>query len=116
MHAKLPRRTLRPSFRVGSVVTGPLPPPSDSGDVPMHQKLLNLPSLALVLFVALPLGEAFHTAQDAPAVEEPAPPRVRVPAYPNVACPIMGKPISARLFVDTELGRFWVCCKGCDED
>lgn len=82
----------------------------------MHTKLLSLFPLTLVLFAAMPRGEALQPAQDTPAVEEPAPPRVRVPAYPNVACPIMGKPISTRLFVDTEMGRFWVCCKGCDED
>lgn len=28
----------------------------------------------------------------------------------------MGKPISAKLFVDTDLGRVWVCCKSCYKD
>jgi hypothetical protein len=41
---------------------------------------------------------------------------VRVPAYPNSACPIMGKPISQKLFTDTDRGRIWVCCKGCIAD
>jgi hypothetical protein len=44
------------------------------------------------------------------------PPPVEVPIHPNSTCPIMGKPISTRLFVDTELGRFWVCCKACYVD
>lgn len=41
---------------------------------------------------------------------------VRVPVHPNSTCPIMGKPISLKLFTDTELGRIWVCCKGCIAD
>ena len=40
-------------------------------------------------------------------------PRVDVPIQPNTSCPIMGKKISLPLFVDTELGRIWVCCKPC---
>jgi len=38
------------------------------------------------------------------------------PIYPNPACPIMGKPISTALHTDTELGRFYVCCKACYVD
>lgn len=69
------------------------------------------------LLLALGLSMSAATlAPRAASLEDPPLPRVRVPIYPNVACPIMGKPISTRLFVDTELGRFWVCCKGCDED
>lgn len=41
------------------------------------------------------------------------PPRVEVPVAPNASCPIMGKKVSLPLFVDTELGRIWVCCKPC---
>lgn len=77
----------------------------------MFQPFPRLSFLALALAVS---AAAF--APRGPASEDPPVPRVRVPIYPNVACPIMGKPISTRLFVDTELGRFWVCCKGCDED
>lgn len=39
-----------------------------------------------------------------------------VPNHPNSSCPIMGKPISLRLFTDTARGRIWVCCKGCIAD
>ncbi len=31
----------------------------------------------------------------------------------NATCPIMGKPVSSELFVDTSMGRFFVCCKPC---
>ncbi len=41
---------------------------------------------------------------------------VRPPLYPNAACPIMGKPVSTRLFAETEKGRIFVCCKGCVPD
>lgn len=51
------------------------------------------------------LSLAFATAQDAP--------RVEVPSAPNATCPIMGKKVSQPLFIDTELGRIWVCCKPC---
>jgi len=56
-------------------------------------------------FVALSLLAAALPAQEAP--------RVDVPAAPNASCPIMGKKVSLPLFVDTELGRIWVCCKPC---
>lgn len=70
----------------------------------------------LLLSIALAAPALALPFQQPAAEDPPPPPRVRVPIYPNVACPIMAKPISTRLFVDTELGRFWVCCKGCDED
>lgn len=54
---------------------------------------------------AMVLSLAVATAQDAPHVE--------VPISPNATCPIMGKKVSLPLFVDTELGRIWVCCKPC---
>lgn len=56
-------------------------------------------------FLLLPLLAAALPAQE--------PPRVEVPAAPNASCPIMGKKVSLPLFVDTELGRIWVCCKPC---
>lgn len=77
------------------------------------------PRRLLLLALALGAPALLVAAQDprpAPATEDPPKPRVRVPIYANVACPIMGKPISTRLHVDTPMGRFWVCCKGCDED
>lgn len=40
---------------------------------------------------------------------------VTVPVFSNTTCPIMGKPISQKLFVDTERGRINICCKGCDK-
>lgn len=43
----------------------------------------------------------------------PAPSRAEVPTFPNPTCPIMGKKVSMPLFIDTELGRFYVCCKPC---
>ena len=38
---------------------------------------------------------------------------VEVPTFANETCPIMGKKVSMPLFIDTELGRFYVCCKPC---
>jgi hypothetical protein len=58
----------------------------------------------LSLLVAL-AGANPATAQDEP--------RVVVPTFPNATCPIMGKKVSMPLFVDTALGRFYVCCKPC---
>jgi hypothetical protein len=56
-------------------------------------------------------------AQTPPPSPTPAPERaaleVVVPTFPNATCPIMGKKVSQPLFIDTELGRFWVCCKPC---
>lgn len=47
------------------------------------------------------------------AAQTPAEPAVRVPTFPNSTCPIMGKKVSMPLFVDTEVGRFYLCCKPC---
>lgn len=78
--------------------------------------LFRLSALGALL-LALPTFLA--TAQD-PAQKEPAKtaaePVVEVPIHPNTTCPIMGKAISTRLFVDTDKGRFWVCCKACYEE
>jgi hypothetical protein len=43
-------------------------------------------------------------------------PAVVVPTFPNSTCPVMGKPISTRLFTDTTYGRIYICCKGCIEE
>ncbi len=45
--------------------------------------------------------------------QEPAPPRVSVPMFPNATCPVMGKKVSTPLFADTDRGRIYVCCKPC---
>jgi hypothetical protein len=52
----------------------------------------------------------------ASAPQDAAPAGVRVPIHPNAACPIMGKPISTKLYAETERGRIWVCCKSCIVD
>lgn len=70
----------------------------------------------LILPLALLTLAAASLAGGLPAGDAPAGPRVEVPLHPNPTCPIMGKPISTRLWVDTELGRIWVCCKGCIAD
>lgn len=41
---------------------------------------------------------------------------VAVPQWPNSTCPVMGKPVSVRLFTDTRLGRIYICCKVCVKD
>jgi hypothetical protein len=73
--------------------------------------LLILTSVALLV----PAFAGFDSAP-APRTESPAAPTVRVPSYPNSTCPIMGKPISTKLYTDTGRGRIWVCCKGCIAD
>ncbi|HZN41132.1 MAG TPA: hypothetical protein VFD82_20160 [Planctomycetota bacterium] len=52
------------------------------------------------------------SAQDPPAPDK-ATLTVEVPTFANPTCPIMGKKVSMPLFIDTELGRFYVCCKPC---
>lgn len=80
--------------------------------------LLLAPCLALV---ALDCG-ATRAAQSPPAAAPSSQPAARQanphapPIYPNSACPIMGKAISSVLHVDTELGRFYACCKACYAD
>ncbi|HLU40057.1 MAG TPA: hypothetical protein VK081_11790 [Planctomycetota bacterium] len=66
----------------------------------------RIPFLLLFLFTPL-------SAQQERAPADPPP--VSVPAFPNSTCPIMGKKVSSRLFTDTEYGRIWICCKGCDK-
>jgi hypothetical protein len=61
------------------------------------------------LLCALSLSPLFAQAPTTPA----AAPKVEVPTFANATCPIMGKKVSMSLFVDTELGRFYVCCKPC---
>lgn len=63
---------------------------------------------SVLLFLAAAAG-----AQEPPAAK--AAPRVEVPTFANATCPIMGKAVSMPLFVDTELGRFYLCCKPCNK-
>jgi len=71
-----------------------------------------LPILLRSLLVYL-LAIACLPAQTPPEPPTPPAPRVEVPIWPNATCPIMGKKVSLPLFVDSELGRFYVCCKPC---
>lgn len=41
---------------------------------------------------------------------------VQPPIYANTSCPIMGKPVSTRIFAETAKGRIFVCCKSCVPD
>lgn len=60
-------------------------------------------------------------AVSAPRIHQGAPPaapasaalEVTVPQFPNPTCPIMGKPISDKLFTDIDKGRIYICCKAC---
>jgi hypothetical protein len=68
------------------------------------------------LFACIVFSFGAH-AQEPPAPDKPAPGKaaltVEVPTFANETCPIMGKKVSMPLFIDTELGRFYVCCKPC---
>lgn len=74
----------------------------------------------LALYAAAFAPSAASTTTSAQATPKPAEPaqveRVRVPSFANATCPIMGKPSSPRLFVDTDFGRIHVCCKTCNKD
>jgi len=39
--------------------------------------------------------------------------KVTVPTFANATCPAMGKPTKPDLFVETDHGRVYVCCKMC---
>ncbi len=71
--------------------------------------------MLLLLSAVTLFAPAFATfvGDPGPRVDVQSAETVRVPSYPNSTCPIMGKPISRRLFTDTDRGRIWVCCKGC---
>lgn len=70
------------------------------------------PLLSFLLLLGSSSGGDLR-AQDPPPTPASPPLRVEVPTFPNPTCPIMGKKVSMPLFVDTELGRFYVCCKPC---
>lgn len=76
---------------------------------------------------AAPAGSAHAHEQAAPAAQGEAHPHDAAPAAPAVAaepkdpfanatCPIMSKPASKKLHVDTVHGRIYICCKDCIED
>jgi hypothetical protein len=68
-------------------------------------------SVCVVLAVLFPAAPA----QETPAAKKEETSRVEVPTFANATCPIMGKPVSMPLFVDTQLGRFYLCCKPCNK-
>lgn len=73
--------------------------------------------LACLLLALVPTSLEAATRQDAPAKPATtAATEVVVPAWPNPTCPVMGKPISTRLFTDTKYGRIYICCKACVKD
>jgi hypothetical protein len=57
-------------------------------------------------------------AQDKPSAPsaDPKVSAISAPIFPNASCPIMGKPVSTKLFAETEMGRIYVCCKSCVKD
>lgn len=54
--------------------------------------------------------------QEKPSVPVAQPTAASTPIYPNASCPIMGKPVSTKLFAETDRGRIYICCKGCVKD
>lgn len=78
---------------------------------PIRSALSCLLRSAVRSLVLLSPFAAALPAQESPPAKDPV--RAEVPIAPNASCPIMGKKVSLPLFVDTELGRIWVCCKPC---
>ena len=66
------------------------------------------------LAIALLLSPAWQEKQPPPAPQQA--PAASTPLYPNPSCPIMGKPVSTKLFAETEKGRIFICCKSCVKD
>lgn len=71
---------------------------------------MSRPFILSLLFAASLAAQAQPVPATAP---KKAPLPVEVPTFANANCPIMGKKVSMPLFVDTEVGRFYVCCKPC---
>lgn len=67
------------------------------------------PLLAAVFAVSSAVA---HAQESRPATPPAA--TLTVPATPNPTCPIMGKPSSLKLFVDTAHGRVYTCCAPCN--
>ena len=64
-----------------------------------------------LLTLALLLAPAIQEKPSAPASKTTL--TASTPIYPNATCPIMGKPVSVKLFAETDKGRIYICCKGC---
>lgn len=75
--------------------------------------MLRLIVTALVAAGLLGVCALRSLAQTPASTPQPA---VIVPVFNNTSCPIMGKPVSTKLFVDTPKGRIYMCCKSCIQD
>jgi hypothetical protein len=65
--------------------------------------------LSVAAVFVLACGALSHAQETRPAC-----PTVSVPTFANVNCPIMGRPSSTSLFVDTPKGRIYTCCAPCN--
>lgn len=73
---------------------------------------LTFAFVAVSLVLVVLIGAPASSAQETKSTEQSSI-SVSVPAYPNSTCPVMGKPASPKLFVDTPKGRIYMCCAGC---
>ena len=73
--------------------------------------MLNL--LLATLVACVLQGERPSTDSQPTASQKP---ESRVLHFNNASCPIMGKPVSTKLFAETEKGRIYICCKSCIKD
>jgi hypothetical protein len=76
----------------------------------------SLPCSLFALLVVMGAAQRSFAEDPPPASAPKAPaaaPTVSVPTYANSTCPIMGKPSSKALFIDTTCGRIYVCCPPC---
>jgi hypothetical protein len=64
---------------------------------------------AFLAVLRLACGSVSHAQESRPAALA-----VTLPTFQNVNCPIMGKPTSTTLFVDTPMGRIYTCCPPCN--
>ena len=71
--------------------------------------------LILVLVFTITIQISAQDPKTAPSGATSTAPAVSVPAFQNSNCPVMGKPASAKLFVDTDYGRIYVCCAACNK-
>jgi len=78
--------------------------------------MIHLQFVAGLALAFAPIHPANQTPVPATTAAAETAEAVQVPAFPNTTCPIMGKPISTRLFTDTKYGRIYICCKACVKD
>ncbi len=72
--------------------------------------------ISACVFSALLVSSLAIQAQDLkPQDKAPAAPAVSVPFVGNATCPAMGKATKPDVFVATEKGAIYLCCKGCTE-